>query len=299
MKKIIAMLIALVFVTGAYSRETVSIVWPFSVGSNQVNYVRTLIEEANKQQTKYMFIVNFKPGAGGSIAANHVVNNKELTMITSSSSFFIRPIFYPLESHKVEDFRPVYIQCLGQPLAISSVKFKNLDELRNQQRLTIGVIPGSLTESGAREFRKVLPNVELDFIPYNGTIAILNSVLSNQIDLGVHFSAESRQWVDLGKLNIIGTSGTKEYEGFPTFQKQKIKGFEELVNNYSIMIPARYSDKLAEELHTIFRRAGQSSFTSLKVFYGLDHCSGVDYNWKQTRDTYQQWQSEWPKNLKN
>lgn len=297
MKTIISLLLSLLVATSAQAKETVSIIWPFSIGSNQANFVRAIIEESNKQQTKYNFIVEFKPGAGGSVAANFVHNSRDLTLISSSSSFFIRPLFYPNESHRPEDFKPVYVECLGQPLAISSIKYKSIDEVKKQKRVTIGVLPGSLTEAGAKEFRKLVPNTEVDLIPYNGTLPILQDLIAGTLDLGVNFASESKQWVDAGKLNVLGISGTKDFEGFKSFTSQKITGFEELANNYLILIPARYPDSLAEELHNIFRRGAKAS-TTLKGYYDLDLCSGVDYNWRQTQDVFKRWQSYWPTKIK-
>ena len=115
-----------------------------------MNFIRSIIDEANKQQTKYNFVVEFKSGAGGTVAAQHVLNANQLTLLSSSSSFFVRPIYYPNESHKPEDFRPIYIECTGQPLAVLSAKYKTLTELKKQKRLTIGIGAGRNRICGKR-----------------------------------------------------------------------------------------------------------------------------------------------------
>ena len=79
MKKLVFGLIFLVFSTVTFSApKQVPIVWPFSIGSNQVNFIRTIIDDANKKQDKYNFYVEFKPGAGGTVAAQYVENHKAL-----------------------------------------------------------------------------------------------------------------------------------------------------------------------------------------------------------------------------
>lgn len=299
MKKLLALFLVLASATAfANSRQNVSIFWPFSVGSNQVNFTRAVIEEANKQQNKYQFVVEFKSGAGGTIAAQHVARDtNQLNLLTSSSSFFTRPAYYPGESHKTEEFRPVYIQCTGQVMAILGVKYKNIEELRAQKRLTIGIGLGSVTEAAARELQKNLPNTQLDFIPYGGTLPAVQDMLGGNLDLAASWVSDTKQFVETGRVTVIGTTGTRDYEGYKTFHSQKIRGFEELVGNYQIVAPARISDQQAEELHNILRRGAQASST-LKGFYDSDVCSGVDLNWKQTQDIYKRWQQYWPEKLK-
>ena len=297
MKKLYLFALALITSATAYAQQNVSIVWPFSVGSNQVNFIRAIIDEAHKQQSKYRFVVEFKSGAGGTVAAQHVVrDHNQLNLLSSSSSFFVRPVFYPNESHRTEDFRPVYIECVGQPMAILSSKYRTMDELRQQRRLTIGVGLGSVTEAAARELQKHLPNTQLDFIPYGGTLPAVQDVLAGNTDLAASFISDTRQFVESGKLNVVGTTGTRDFDGYKTFHSQRIKGFEDLVGNYLIMAPARISVQQAEELHNILRRAAQAS-TTLRGFYDADVCAGVDLTWRQTQDMYQRWQQYWPEKL--
>lgn len=298
MKKLLALVIALTSLSVfANVKQNVPIVWPFSVGSNQVNFVRAIIEEANKQQNKYQFVVDFKSGAGGTVAAQYVARTDQLTLLTSSSSFFVRPVYYPNESHNTNDFRPIYIECTGQPMTILSLKYKTLDELRKQKRLTIGVGLGSVTEAAARELQKVLPNTEVDFIPYGGVLPAVQDVLSGNLDLAASWISDTKQFVDIGKLSSIGITGTRDVEGFKSFHSQKIRGFEDLVGNYLIVAPARISDQQAEELHNILRKGAQTS-TTLKGYYDSDICAGVDLNWQQTQEIYKRWQQYWPAKLK-
>ncbi len=300
MKKLLTFILALGIASTAFAntKQVVPIVWPFSVASNQVNFSRAVIEEANKQQNKYTFIVEFKSGAGGTVAAQHVAREtNQLNLLTSSSSFFVRPAYYPGESHKTEDFRPIYIQCTGQVMAILSSKYKNMDELRAQKRLTIGVGLGSVTEAAARELQKNLPNTQVDFIPYGGTLPAVQDMLGGNLDLAASWVSDTKQFVETGKVNVIGATGTRDIEGYKTFHSQKVRGFEELVGNYQIVAPARISDQQAEELHNILRKGAQASST-LKGFYESDVCAGVDLNWKQTQDIYKRWQQYWPEKLK-
>ena len=71
MKKfLIASVIAL---TAAVSQaEQISIIWPFGMGDTQAQYSRSLVEQLNRTQKKYTFILENRPGAGATIGAKHV-----------------------------------------------------------------------------------------------------------------------------------------------------------------------------------------------------------------------------------
>ena len=297
MKKLLSILL-MTFSLSAFAGQVVPIVWPFSPGANQVNFIRAIADEANRQQTKYTFVLDNKTGAGGAVAAQHVLAQEKLTILSSSGSFYIRPQFYPKESHKLEDFKPVLIECIGQPYAVTSVKFKTLDELRGQERVTIGANLGSLTEAIARELQLVLPGVKVDVVPFStGTQQPKMQMLAGVIDLNVDLPDGARQWIEEGKMFVIGSSGTIDYPNWRTFSSQGVKGFGGLVSNYGMYVKGTTDPKTVEELHTILRKAAKAS-PMLQEYYARDYCTGVDYDLKKTNEVYAKWLKYWPEKLK-
>ena len=292
----------MVFALSANAGQIVSITWPFATGANMANGIRVLVDEANKQQSKYTFIFENKPGAGGTIAAKYAYGQypHQLGTVSSSSSFFVRPNFYPNESHKIEDFTPIMIQCTGQPFVIISNKYKSIEELRQQKRLTIGANLGSLTEAMARQLQTVLPNTELDIISYNsGTVQPTQDLLGGVLDLNVDLPGEVFQFIEAGKLNAIGISGTRDYKYYKTFSGQGVKGFEGLVSNYQIAINNQFDPKIIAELHDILVSAAKSS-KSLQDIYDRDYCTNSNnLNLKQSTDMYNRWTKYWSEKLQS
>jgi hypothetical protein len=292
MKKLLFVL--LVLLTGITSAaQQVSIVWPFNIGSNQANFVRAIIDQANKDQNKYVFILENKVGAGGVVASQHVLKHTPYTLLSMSSSFFLRPVYYPNESYRVEDFKPVMIECTGQPVAILSNKYKTLAELKTQKRLTIGMVLGGITEAMAKQLQAQLPGVELVLVPYPGTIQATQDLVGGHVDLAVEFAADSKQWIDDGKLFALGISGIKDRESFKSFHSQSVKGFENLVSNYQILASAEQPEEITEELHAILRQAANNS-PVLKSVYARDYCNAVDLNPTQTQERFKEWSKFWP-----
>lgn len=298
MKKLFAAFLMLLTSVAYAQPQTVPIIWPFSVGSNQVTFIRHIIEDANKQQNKYNFVVDFKAGAGGYIAARYVQDYKGLAIISSSSSFFSRPVFYPNESHKVEDFKPVYIECTGQPYLILSSKFKSFDELKKQERLTIGANLGSITEAMVRELQASLPNVKVDLVPYaSGTLGPTQEVLAGRLDLNVDLPGESMQFVESGKLNVVGSSGTTDYKNMKTFNSQGLKGFAGLTSSYGMYVKKDTDPAVTKELHEILSKSAIAAGSKLQDAYARDYCQGVNLTLKESNDTFDKWVKYWPAKL--
>jgi tripartite-type tricarboxylate transporter receptor subunit TctC len=299
MKKLL-IAILLVVSSFSYAQTTVPIVWPFSIGSNQATFVRLLIIEANKQQNKYNFILENKPGAGGYLAARYVQDYKGLAIISSSSSFFARPVFYPNESHRTQDFLPIYIECIGQPYLILSSKYKTLDDLRKQERVTIGANLGSITEAMARELQVILPNVKVDIVPYaSGTLGPTQEVLAGRLDLNVDLPAEAMQYIETGKLHVIGTSGTADHKFMKSFNSQGFKGFSGMSSSYAMYVRFSTDPELIKELHEIFTKAAVASGEKLQEAYTRDYCPAANLTLKESNSVFNKWIKYWPEKLSN
>ena len=293
MKKLLSGFGAFVLALSVHAQQSVPIVWPFAAGSNQANYARAIVEEANKQQTKYVFHFENKPGAGGSIAANYVLNYNGLALLSSSSSFFVRPVYYPNESHKVSDFTPVIVQCTGQPFVVVSAKYKNIAELRTQPKLTIGATIGSLTEALGREVKNNLPaSIDMVFVGYNNTLQPTQEMIGGILDLNVDTPASTIQWIETGRINVIGASGTRDYPNYRTFQSQGIRGFEDLVSNYQIVASAKTDPAVVQELHSILRKAARES-ERLAMLYRTDFCTQADVDLRTANTMYDRWSRNW------
>ena len=143
--------------TFALAVETITILWAFNIGSNQANTVRLMIDELNRSQDKYQFVIASKPGAGGTIAANAVAENPNNTLVSMSSSFIIRPYFEKNEpTHNLDNFVPLLVQGTGTPMYVVSSKFASIEQALNAPNLSVGVSGiGSISHMLAVEISNV------------------------------------------------------------------------------------------------------------------------------------------------
>lgn len=272
MKRALLVLIFSVMANLAIAKETVTIVYSWTAADGPANYSRSIIDEANRIQKKYVFIFDTKPGAGGSIAANYVKNNPN-TILATASAFFVRPNFFPNESYDLATFKEIYLQCVA-PMAITSMKYQSWADVPKDRPLTIGVSGlGTTTHLFASQIQTRYPN--LTVIPFKSTSESLLSLASGNTDLHVAFLGEVDTWsgsTDKNKkLNVLGISGHNQVRGFPTLVSQ---GFGSTVGNISVpfhlAVPANIDDKKFTEWRNILVQAGKVS--TVKETYKQDAC---------------------------
>lgn len=288
-KKVI--ITATLLASTSWATENVAIVWPFNIGSAQANYARLMIESANSKQHDYVFYLDSKPGASGAIAVNHVINSNSLTLVSHSSSFFLRPNFFPKESYDIDNLKPVLVQAVNQPLAIISSKYSNLEELKKQTRLTIGMQNGGITQLVSEQLAKLLPNTELVLVPFNGSIDATQSMLSGNTDLSVDMLRDIRQWIDMDKVKVIGLTGTRNIGNLKSFKSQGLQGFDRIVQNYIIYANVKVSDDEVKRLHDILNEANKN--TDLLKFYQEDFAEPVDLDIYKTKQFFQSLRKFW------
>jgi len=296
MKKLLTALLLGLVVATSFAQQPVPIYWPFAPGVTVAGTMRLIIAEANRQQNKYVFYMDIKAGAGGAIAANATLNHKGPALLYTSSSFFVRPMFYPNESYDIDLFTPVTIDCAEQPWVIVSNKYKTLAELRQQPRITLGANFGSLTEIIAKELQSKLPNTEVVIVGYKDIVTPSLDVIAGNLDLNVDMTSNSLQWIEKGKLHVLGTTGTKDYKYFPSMKSQSMSGFDGLIGSFFVV--ARTSDgNFAREAHEILTKASQN-VPELVPMFDSDYCVHPDYDYKKTADHYARWNKYWPVTLK-
>ena len=200
-KKLLAIAFVTLMSNTVMASETITIMWGFSISSNQANTVRYIIEESNASQKKYKFFLENRTGAGGSIAANSVLQNTNNTLVAMSSSFFIRPVFDPIGAHDLDKFQVALVQATGAPLVLVSKKHKSLSELLKQGNLNIGISGiGSMSDMLTSAIKE--SNRNINAIPYKGMVDATAAAAGGHVDGAVTFSIDSQAFIDSGEVQI-------------------------------------------------------------------------------------------------
>ena len=267
MKKLLAILFA-TFSLAASARENITIYYSWSPADTAANFHRVLADEANKIQNRYNFVFDTKPGAGGSIAANHVLSQPN-TILATASAFFIRPNFFPKESHDIGRFQSLFPQC-SAPAVITSKKYKTWADVPTDKSITIGMSGmGTTTHLIAAQIEKKYPN--LTIVPFKSTSEAILSVLSDSTDMAVNFMGDSAQYVETNKLYVLGATGSRTVNGVRPLSSF---GFTKDLNVMDVpaqlLVPVTFPEAKAKEIRNIFVQAGRQP--AVLDSYRPDYC---------------------------
>lgn len=236
----------------ATAQTVVPVVWVFALSSTQGLAVREIINEANLIQSKYQFVFESKPGAGGAVGANYVASLNQPAILAHTSSFFIRPYMSQEGSYNPEQFAMLNNYCADQPLVLASKNFKSLADLQKASKASVGVLPGSITNLVVAEYKKQNPKLDLVEVGFKGTPDITASVLGGHLDLSIDWLASTMAHED---LNILGTTGVQNHGRARSFKSQGINGYEQITNSYYLFVNKNTDAFVAQEFSDIMARA--------------------------------------------
>jgi tripartite-type tricarboxylate transporter receptor subunit TctC len=267
MKKLLATLFVFLSLA-ASAKENITIYYSWGAADTAANFHRTLADEANKIQNRYNFVFDVKPGAGGSIAARQVAGQPD-TILATASAFFIRPNFFPNESHDISKFRSLFPQCAA-PAVISSKKYKTWAEVPTDRPISIGMSGmGTTTHLIAAQIAKKYPNLVI--VPFKSTSEAVLSVLSDSTDMAVNFMGDSVQYVETNRLTVLGVTGSRTVNGVKPLSSQGFtRDLDVMDVPAQLLVPTTFPTAKAQEIRDIFVKAGRS--TAVLDSYKPDFC---------------------------
>jgi tripartite-type tricarboxylate transporter receptor subunit TctC len=266
MKKFLfAMLLSITSIASA--QQQVPSAWAFSIANLQGSYYRALLEQANQNQTKYQFIPEHKPGAGGSIAASYVSNQEKVALLGTAMAYFVRPNLYPnTNTYKFDDFKPVHVMALS-PAALVTKQLE-LSDILKKDKISIGTAgAGSGTHLMALKFKDYFPNKDIQIVPYKSSTEALQDVLGGHIDLAFEFlgDAEAKQ------AKILGVTGRNKIKNYTLLKDIGYPSQAEIMGVYLILVKKSIPDEQVDELRKIFVQAEKSS--KVQDLYKSDYSS--------------------------
>lgn len=286
--KLFLLLLAIFMPALGQAKENISIVWPFGMGDTAAQYSRSYVEVLNQSQSQYNFIFENKPGAGSSIAANHVIKTPG-SLLSASTAFFVRPNFNPTESHEVNRFVPIITQC-SAPMLIVSGKYQNWSEVPRDKSITIAISGiGTTTNLVATEIQRQFP--KLVIVPYKGIREATTNLLSGDVDLQVSFFGEVQDFLQSKRLYALGATGSETIDGVPTLVSQGFMNMDRVVNMHSILAPASLPKETVSNLQLLFAKASQDP--RVLNSYRPDRCKPSNIDIKGNQKWFAEQQNLW------
>lgn len=221
-----------------YPAKPVKIVVATAAGSAPDVLARIVAERLTQVWGQQVLVLN-RPGGGGSISAQAVAASEPdgYTLLFGMSSMFaVLPetndkLPFDLQRDLVSvglvgDFPFVIaasptlgVSTLGAAIALAKSKPEGLLYAAGNR----GSLPNVAGELLARE-----AGIKLDFVPYTGTPAALNDVISGRVALVIEVAAGISGALASGSLNALAVTSPKRLPDFPNLatMAETIPGFE-------------------------------------------------------------------------
>ena len=272
--KLLSLLFAAIFSSVVQAQQIVTLVYPWTLGDSMAGVMMTMLEEANSQQTRYRFLIESRPGAGSAIAANHVIRTPN-TILSTGASVWLRPIFYPRESHDPQKLRTLLVQ-FDCPFAVTSGRYDSWAQVPRDQPLTIGTSGlGVVSHLTALQVQKRYP--QLAVVPFRSTSEALQNAVGRHVDFHVGFVRQAEEFVaKTPGVTILGVTGDRQVQDFRPLITQ---GFAQVLSDVTLthflMVSRTTDEKLANEWSAILRQAMQSP--RVRQLYAQDYCQSLTH----------------------
>jgi tripartite-type tricarboxylate transporter receptor subunit TctC len=203
--------------------HNVTVIVPLGAGSASDVMARVVMDQVGRQLGQ-TFVIENRPGAGGTIGANMVAKSAPdgYTILAYGALASAHALYSKLPYDTLSDFVPV-IAFGQQPLAVvtaPSKGFKTLGDLIAAGKARPGALNyssagvGSASHFGAERLR-MSAGFEAQHISFRGAADSLTEVIAGRVDFSVQPFATTLTFVRDGKLTALAVSAPKRTAAMP------------------------------------------------------------------------------------
>jgi tripartite-type tricarboxylate transporter receptor subunit TctC len=250
-----------------YPDKPVRIIVGFSPGGF-TDVLGRLIGQKLQERLGQPFVVENKPGAAGTIAADMVAKSKPdgyTLLMGHSNSNSIAPALYPKLTYDViKDFTPI-VHVASTPFMLTvhpSVPATDVKSFIEHAKKTPLRFASSGQGSGqhlAAEQFMLQTGTKMTHIPYKGSGQAITDLLSGQVELNFESPPNTLQHIKAGKLKTLGITSAKRsplLPDVPTIAEQGVAGYE-IIQWFGMFgppgLPKPIVDKLSAEINAIMK----------------------------------------------
>src|SRR3954471_23089659 len=182
-------------------------------------------------------VIENRPGAaaivGAEVAARSAPDGYTLFMADNGTFVFHTAIYKKLPYDPVKDFAPVGMIVKGYMILLSS-QFATLKELVDAAKANPGKLNNASNGSGtahhlAMELLKQRAGIEVVNVPFKGTAAVMQEVMSGRVAMGFADLSAARGQLTAGKVRALAVASKKrlpQLPDVPTFEEAGYPDFE-------------------------------------------------------------------------
>lgn len=238
---------------------------PFGSGGGPMDTIARVYAEKLKARWNQPVIVEAKPGASGTIAADTVAKatpDGYTVLLTLPLTHINNVVLQPkLPYDPVKDFEPLSQLATGGPMLIAraSAPFSNVREFVAYARAHPGISYGTWGNgSNAHLFGELLARqnkLDLVHVPYKAEAAAHNDMFGEALGVAWANPATARGLAQAGRIKVLGITGRQRVRSMPdvpTFTEQGFPGFD-LDSWIGVYAPAKTPQPVLDEWSTALR----------------------------------------------
>ena len=239
-RTLIAVVVALVAPSGtawgqAYPTKVVRIVAPFAPGGG-TDFIARIAAQKLTEATKQQFIVENRPGAGGSIGVEVTVKSPPdgYTLAIIATSYTVNPGIYKLSYDSAADITPI-IQMSAGPLIIAthpSLPVKSVKDFVALARAKPDTLNYATSGAGsivhlATEYFLETAKIKATHVPYKGTGPALTDTVAGHTQFLFGSPAVTLPHVKNGRLRGIAVTTTERIKSAPELPTVAESGYKD------------------------------------------------------------------------
>lgn len=223
--------------------------------------IARIVSQPLAEQLGQAVIVENKPGAGGTLAANAVAKSApdgHTIFILNNGHAVSAAMYKKLPFDSVKDFAPVSGLC-AQPLVVATSKkfpandIAGLVALAKAQpgKLNYASVGVGSTQHFAGELLRQVSGVDITHIPYKGTPNAVAAVLGGEVDMLVEVASPLLGHIKSGDLKALAVTSPERFGGLPevpTARESGLQGFD-VTTWYAMAFPAGTPPAIVDKMN--------------------------------------------------
>jgi tripartite-type tricarboxylate transporter receptor subunit TctC len=242
-----------------YPARTIRMIVPFAAGGGADAMAR-LVAQRLHQSLGQATVVENRPGAGGNIGAELVVNSPPdgYTLLFSTASMAVNRTLYPKLSFDVSKDLAAVSQVSSSGLILTthaSVPARTVKELAALSRgmrggLNFGTNGAGTTSHLSGMLLSQVARVPLNPVHYKGVAPAMTAVVSGEVEVALPGVFSGRPHIASGKLRALAVTTRQKSPVFPELPTldSMYPGFD-ISNWYVLYAPARTPQTIISRLH--------------------------------------------------
>lgn len=248
----------------SFPEKPIKLLIGFPPGGPLDTHARVLTDQLEKVLGKPV-IIDYKPGAGGTIAADFVIKapaDGYTLLMANTGTMVINPFVYTKNPYNtLRDFTPV-ARTAQQPLALvvnNEFPAKTWTEFVAYAKKNAGKINyGSAGNGGIShlvpEMLQDAAMFDMVHVPYKGTAPAFTDLLGGQVQFMAESIPQVSQYVKAGKVRALAMTGSARNSAIPdvpTMSEVGVKDFV-VVGFYGVLAPAKTPAPVVAKLTEAF-----------------------------------------------